>query len=84
MAILMSLGFRGDTHPRTFQSSFAQLLAAIRSAAFNMTVAINAPFTVNGRKSLLDDHGEPSRDFYLKWKGMLTAREQRLSTFWLR
>lgn len=60
LAILMSLGFKGDSRPRSFQSVFAQLLAAIRSAAFNITVAINAQFNVAGRKSPLDDYGESS------------------------
>ncbi|KAF4123420.1 hypothetical protein GMORB2_6121 [Geosmithia morbida] len=56
MAILVSLGFRGDTRPRTFQSAFASMTAAIRSAAFNATVVATAQFNVGGRRSPMDDH----------------------------
>ncbi len=57
IAILTSLGYKGDSGHRIFQSTFALLLSSIRSVAFNITVAVNAQFSVGGRKSPLDDSG---------------------------
>lgn len=57
LGIVASLGFKGDSHPRTFQGAFAMLAASIRSTAFNMMLSINAPLNVGGRKSPLDDYG---------------------------
>lgn len=56
--ILISFGNKGDTRPRSFQSTYAMVSAAIRSAAFNITIAVNAPLSVGGRRSPLDDYGE--------------------------
>lgn len=58
LAIMISLGFRGDTQARSFQSTFGLITAAIRSAAFNVTVATTAQFNVAGRKSPMDDYGK--------------------------
>lgn len=58
LGIVASLGFKGDSRPRTFQGAFAMLAAAAKSTAFNIMLSINAQFNVGGRKSPLDDAGK--------------------------
>lgn len=58
IAMLISLGFRGDMRPRSFQSTYGHIAASIRHVAFNLTVATSAQFNVAGRKSPMDDSGE--------------------------
>lgn len=58
LGILVAAGYRGDSNPRTFMSNFALAACAIRSASYNLTLAVNTQFNVANRKSLLDDWGK--------------------------
>lgn len=69
LSILFSFGFSGDTHPRSFQSTFALLALVVRSQGWNLTLAVNPHIQVGSKKSPLDDHGKLcfalfSRGFY--------------------
>lgn len=57
LGILVATGYRGDPQPRTFASSFSMAVCAVRSVAYNLTLAVNTQFSVANRKSLLDDWG---------------------------
>ncbi|CAH0049842.1 unnamed protein product [Clonostachys solani] len=56
LSILINLGFKGDTQPRSFQSTHALIAATVRSTAWNITLASSSHFPVTGKKSPLDDH----------------------------
>uniref|UniRef100_A0A8H7N9I4 Mediator of RNA polymerase II transcription subunit 16 n=1 Tax=Bionectria ochroleuca TaxID=29856 RepID=A0A8H7N9I4_BIOOC len=56
LSILINLGFKGDTLPRSFQSTHALIAATVRSTAWNITLASSSHFPVAGKKSPLDDH----------------------------
>ncbi|KYK58612.1 Mediator of RNA polymerase II transcription subunit 16 [Drechmeria coniospora] len=56
LSIMASLGFKGETQRRSFQSKFAWLDLNIRNVVILITLASNTPMTVRDKMSPLDEH----------------------------
>ncbi|KAL7912022.1 mediator complex, subunit Med16 [Trichoderma velutinum] len=56
LSFMNSLGFKGETHPRTFQGKFAMIDLNVRNVVVLITLAINTPVTVREKMSPLDEH----------------------------
>ncbi|QUC18758.1 uncharacterized protein UV8b_02999 [Ustilaginoidea virens] len=56
LSIMASLGFRGETRPRSFQSKFARLNLNLRNVVILITLASNTPINIREKMSPLDEH----------------------------
>lgn len=58
LSIMSSIGFRGETRRRSFQSKFAIISLNMRNVVILITLASNTPMNIREKMSPLDEHGE--------------------------
>lgn len=58
LGIMNSLGFRGESLKRSFQSKFAMIDLNLRNVVILITLASNTPLNIREKMSPLDEHGE--------------------------
>ncbi|KHN99933.1 Mediator of RNA polymerase II transcription subunit 16 [Metarhizium album ARSEF 1941] len=56
LSIMSSLGFRGETHRRTFLSKFSIISLNMRNVVILITLASNTPTNIREKMSPLDEH----------------------------